>query len=877
MEIKQIKAQLSIETVLNQYNIKVNKNHHAKCPFHKDSKPSLRIYPETNTYTCFGCDKTGDTIQFIQDFEALAGQAITKHQAIMKARELIGAVPTTKQKTTPMIKEEVKEVSPFGGDLEGAFIKFKQSLHRSKKAIAYLEERGIYDVKLEQGYNNGTQFKQLKNCIIYPLKNEQNEIVSLYGRNIFSSLGGDAKGRGATGTHYYTANRKGLYPKYPSKETQVIILTESIIDSVTLQKYTNFETLALYGTNGLTEEHKKALQQIENLQEVILFFDGDEAGGNATDKYSKELNQLFNNLSISKIDCPKDEDVNSLVQSHEPSILEYLISKRVNLYGCETEFIKEPVRNELNIENQDYITYQSGNILIAVLGGINLFSLDKLKVTLRITRTDNPSPIYNIRQSNLDLYNDDATEKFIRKVAEKLELGTREIQYAIAELINGLEDYRLRQADAQKPQKKKLRELTELRKQKAIAFLKGEKLLQNTNDLIGKTGMIGEENNRLLMYLVFTSRLREQPLHVISLGASGTGKTYLQEKISELIPEEHKLEITALSENALYYFDRKELQNKLILIEDLDGAQDDKILYAIRELMSKRKISKTIPIKDAKGNLKTVTLTVEGPICLAGTTTKEKIYEDNANRSLLIYLDNSKQQKEGIMQYQQNISAGKINKQEENNAREFLKDVQWLLEKVKVVNPYATKLNIPETVFKPLRTNTHYLSFIETVTFYHQYQRERKQDEQGNYYIETTLEDIEQANKLLKTVLLAKSDELTKACRDFLETIKERFLKGDKTTFYKSEIRKQMRINPHNLKYYLSQLVQYGYLKVIGGNPRSTGYEYELTSKDEYIKLNQSIDNALDKALEEIREVDNVDNCGELTQLASQVSEIQNV
>ena len=85
MQIKQIKAQLSIETVLTRYNIKVNKNHHAKCPFHKDSKPSLRIYPETNTYTCFGCDKTGDTIQFIQDFENC-----TKREAILKAKELLG-------------------------------------------------------------------------------------------------------------------------------------------------------------------------------------------------------------------------------------------------------------------------------------------------------------------------------------------------------------------------------------------------------------------------------------------------------------------------------------------------------------------------------------------------------------------------------------------------------------------------------------------------------------------------------------------------------------------------------------------------------------------------------------------------------------------
>ena len=329
----------------------------------------------------------------------------------------------------------------------------------------------------------------------------------------------------------------------------------------------------------------------------------------------------------------------------------------------------------------------------------------------------------------------------------------------MSQMTNELEAYRLEQVESQKVVAPQARILTELRKQQVIAFLKSENLLQKTNELIGKTGMVGEENNRLLMYLVFTSRLREQPLHIISLGASGTGKTYLQEKISELIPQEHKLEITALSENALYYFDRTELKNKLVLIEDLDGAQDEKIMYAIRELMSKKRISKTIPIKDAKGNLKTVTLQVEGPICLAGTTTKERIYEDNANRSLLIYLDNSKAHKKAIMAYQQSLSAGHINKQEEQNATMWLQDVQLLLEKVKVRNPYATKLNIPDIVFKPLRTNTHYLSFIETVTFYHQYQRSVSTDKQtGERYIETTLEDIEEANKLLKDVLLAKSE-----------------------------------------------------------------------------------------------------------------------
>jgi len=186
------------------------------------------------------------------------------------------------------------------------------------------------------------------------------------------------------------------------------------------------------------------------------------------------------------------------------------------------------------------------------------------------------------------------------------------------------------------------------------------------------------------MYLIYTSRLREQPLHIISLGASGTGKTYLQEKISGLIPEDHKLEITTLSENALYYFEKQELKNKLVLIEDLDGAQDDKIMYALRELMSKKQISKTIPIKDSQGNLKTITLQVEGPITLSGTTTREKLYEDNANRSILIYLDNSKTHKEKIMNYQRKLSSGNINKTKEEKIKEFIKDLQSILKPIKV-------------------------------------------------------------------------------------------------------------------------------------------------------------------------------------------------
>ena len=155
------------------------------------------------------------------------------------------------------------------------------------------------------------------------------------------------------------------------------------------------------------------------------------------------------------------------------------------------------------------------------------------------------------------------------------------------------------------------------------------------------------------------------------LTVAGSGKTYLQERISELIPTEDKIEITQITENALYYFKQDELKNKLILIEDLDGAMT--VFYPLRELQTKRKITKTVTLKDSKGNLKTITLTVEGPVSVSGCTTKEKIYEDNANRCILLYTDQSRDQDKKINEYQTKLSGGEINREREKQYKELFK------------------------------------------------------------------------------------------------------------------------------------------------------------------------------------------------------------
>jgi predicted transcriptional regulator len=500
----------------------------------------------------------------------------------------------------------------------------------------------------------------------------------------------------------------------------------------------------------------------------------------------------------------------------------------------------------LNTTNPNNYEYTTNHLEISVLGGIKLNHLDSLRVTLSIKKVKSEIKL----RHNIDLYNDNQVEKLVRKVAERIEIGTSIVRRTLQELTNELETYRLSQLDQEDASEFTIRELTSKEEKETIQFLKKPNVLQLTNDLIGNSGVIGEETNRLLMYLIFTSRKSSNPLHCISLGSSGTGKTHLQSKVAELIPEHDIVDMTVLSENAFYYFNRTELQHKLILIEDMDGAEN--ALYPLRELQSKKRITKTVVHKDARGNTKTIHLTVEGPVSVSGCTTQESIYEDNSNRSFLLYIDESSAQDSRIMNYQRLISAGKINEDQEHKSRELLKDVQRVLKPIKVINPFAEYLELPQSVFKPRRTNSHYLQFIEAITFYKQYQREQHVNEEtGEVFIETTIEDIKEANELIIEVLLRKSDTVTGAVRNHLENLKAYLKENKQTTFTSSEIRRKLRIKETTLRRYNKQLLAEQYIRKVKAE-KGKMYHYEIVDIDEYTNLKSQIDKSLQDCIANI-------------------------
>jgi DNA primase len=156
--------------------------------------------------------------------------------------------------------------------------------------------------------------------LFFPLLDKSGNITSLYGRHT------------EQGHHYLEGDHKGLYPGYPKPETTRLILTEAIIDAATLLQLPtitkDFTILALYGTNGFTDEHRAVITELEDLKEVVLFFDGDEAGSEAVKHIEGELKQISDKLIITVVDTPQNEDINSLLQGHEPEIFTHLIETR---------------------------------------------------------------------------------------------------------------------------------------------------------------------------------------------------------------------------------------------------------------------------------------------------------------------------------------------------------------------------------------------------------------------------------------------------------------------------------------------------------------------------------------------------------------------
>lgn len=903
MEIQEIKQRLPINTVLKHYGLQCDRNHRLRCPFHDDKTPSMQVYPKTGTWTCFSSNCTagsGDQVDFIMQKEG-----ISKHEAILKAKELAGHMnPSTQQLKALTIKSTLSQEQRTTL-LTESFSHFTRSLStRNRSGMDYLESRSLDYRKLSVGYDTGSLHKRngitedqksdllqaglikpdkfgrdgnyytrFNGCVVFPLLDQSGQVVSLYGRHTVKQE-----------HHYLEGDQRGLYPGYPDPKTEKLILTEAIIDAATLQQLPEitkqYSILSLYGTNGFTEEHKKAIAALKNLKEAVLFFDGDAAGREAIKRISEDLWQISKDLVVTWVDTPESEDVNSLLQLHDPGIFTHLLDNRklcqvkAESSSFSTEGEPEKKSGENSIENKkgsssvtitsgstpqlqvsaDYMRYETDLMQITLWGGVEIHTVNRLRATLHIQLQGNE---YASFRDTADLYSHSQSDRLVRQAAEKLEVSSSVVGDAIAGLTKELERYRQRkreekrQSEQTKEQQGKDRFPQSLM-QKASSFMNSGNLTKRTHGLFGNLGLIGQQDNAALLFFIFLTRFFQNPLHAIVMGSSGSGKTHLLQGVAGCVPRQHIHVTTSLSENTLYYTPKDFLKHKILLQEDLEGAYS--ALLPLRELMSNQEISRFSTRTNSRtGESQQVYLHVEGPVCIAGATTRDKIYEDNANRSFLIQIEENPQHEAEVLEHQGRVAAGLVNmKHYEENIR-MLKACQLLIRPMEVVIPFAPELVLPPHVFKKMRTKNHYLTLIKAVTLWNQQRRKRTMDKEGNTYITATLEDVEWANYLCKDSLLRKSDELGGKTRNFFESLKELLNESQEgnPVFYAKDIRKYFRLHPMQLKRFLDELEGRGFIKC-KSRSNKTGNEYEIVIWDDYQLLKNGI-NMLDVLVEKLK------------------------
>jgi len=343
---------------------KVGSNFLTRCPFHDDSNPSMSVNDSKGLYHCFSCKAGGNLITFVKEFKNL-----NSAEAIDEICDFFN-IKIRKAKTN--FQEDLntkKELYNLNNEISNLFNKFLLQSKNGKDALDYLKKRGfdkkdIADNNLGLAPNKwdflvsfinkdkknmdlavklGLIVKKeeehklydfFRNRIIFPIANRQNQVLGFAGRSINNET---PKYINSPESEIFL-KRKMLYginkfSNLKRGKSNYIFIVEGYTDVMMMNKYKFYNVVATMGT-ALTIEHANEIKKYSN--KVILCYDSDEAGINASFKNIEPLYQLGIEVYMLK-----------LGEKHDPCSF-------IEEYGKE-EFIEKAKKSTLIIN--EYIDY----------------------------------------------------------------------------------------------------------------------------------------------------------------------------------------------------------------------------------------------------------------------------------------------------------------------------------------------------------------------------------------------------------------------------------------------------------------------------------------------------------------------------------------
>jgi hypothetical protein len=481
----------------------------------------------------------------------------------------------------------------------------------------------------------------------------------------------------------------------------------------------------------------------------------------------------------------------------------------------------------------DEIIVNYGDRRYRVRGLSKNLSPETLKTNLHIAQGD----AYYV--DTFDLYS--ARSRHLYLVNAAKELGVREelIKADLGRLLLKLEALQQARIEAALKVEPSAPVMTEAQRESALDLLRDPKLMDRILADFDICGLVGERTNKLIGYLAAVSRKLDRPLAVIVQSSSAAGKSSLMDALLQFMPEEERIKYSAMTGQSLFYMGETNLKNKILAIVEGEGARSAS--YALKLLQSEGELTIASTGKDpATGNLVTQEYHVEGPVMIMLTTTAIEIDEELLNRCLVLSVDESREQTEAIhrLQRERRTLTGLVNGERRQRLLAQHRHAQRLLRPLKVLNPYADQLTFLSDKTRTRRDHEKYLTLIDAIALLHQCQRVHRTAQENGLiieYIEATLEDIAQANRLAHEVLGRSLDELPPQTRRVLARVIEMVTAACLTQqtpraqyrFSRREVREYTGLSDTQLRVHLERLVTLEYLLVHRGM-RGHSFVYEL-------------------------------------------------
>jgi DNA primase catalytic core len=465
-------------------------------------------------------------------------------------------------------------------------------------------------------------------------------------------------------------------------------------------------------------------------------------------------------------------------------------------------------------------------------------SAELLRVNLRVMGVNAHGEVA-LHVDTLELNASRQRMAFIKQAAEELGIKEEIIRHDVGKVLLKLEEVRDAQlAEALTPKEPEVK-LTDDERAEALALLRDPRLLERIVEDFVRCGVVGEETNKLVGYLGVVSRHLDAPLAVIVQSSSAAGKSSLMDAVLAFVPEEQRVQYSAMTGQSLFYMGESDLQHKVLAIVEEAGAQ--RASYALKLLQSEGELTIASTGKDpATGRLLTHQYRVKGPVMIFLTTTAIDIDEELLNRCLVLTVNEDRAQTQAIHRVQREAQTieGLLRRKDRDDLLRLHRNAQRLLKPVFVTNPYAPGLTFLDIQTRTRRDHMKYLTLIRSIALLHQHQRPRKTVQHNGKpfeYIEVALHDIAVANRLAHEVLGRSLDELPPQTRRLLLLVdamvaaecKRQQIERADYRFSRRDVRAVTGWGDTQLRLHLGRLEELEYLLAHRGG-RGQSFVYEL-------------------------------------------------